>query len=186
MAEAMDELLALNQFITSELMIRDLWEDSIFAGLYVVPLLAKLLSVRYDHGEYDLSLQKQEICRISALLYISAIRRGFGVKLSPAVYIPKLIEATNIQENLRSDLVDPVLCWALFIGGIQSILHMEHQWFVSAIAEIAVGQNWSNWGELMAFVREILWIEGILHDECHEFRIEVSAEIRSSYGRLFS
>jgi hypothetical protein len=186
MAEAVNELLALNQHVAIELMVRDLWDDSVFAGLYVVPLLAKFLSIRNDKALFDILLRKQEICRIGALLYISTIRRGFGVRLSSAVYIPKLIEAINAERTLRSGLADPVLRWVVFIGGIESLYHTEHEWFVCAMAEIVVEQEWGIWCELMAFMREILWIEGIMHEECHEFRMEICAEIRSSHGRYFS
>jgi len=183
MTEAMNELIALNQFITSELIVRDLWDDSVLAGLYVVPLLAKFLLARSDKGEHDPSLHKQEICRIGALLYISGVRHSFGVMFSPIVYIPKIIDATSIQWDFRFESGDRVLRWVVFIGGIQSLHHIEHEWFVSAMAETIADQKWSTWAELMSSVREILWIEGILAEECHEFRKEVSAKFRNTYGR---
>lgn len=186
MASAVIELLVLNQFIVSELAARDLWDDGVFAGLHVVPLLSKLLSIRYEADGHDPTFARQESCRIGTLLYLSGIRSRFGVNLSTGVYIPKLKDAIIAQDSLCLEPTDPILLWVKFIGGVQSFIHAEHKWFVSATARLIVGQQWSIWEELMVVVREVLWVEGILEVECHEFRREVSAELWSSYGHLFS
>ena len=180
------DLLILNQFMVSELAIRDLWDDGVFAGLHVMPLISKLLSFRHDTHEYILTFARQESCRIGALLYLSGVRCRYGVSLSTAVYIPKLKDVIITQDNSSFDPTDPVLLWVVFIGGVKSLVHAEHNWFVSTAAQIIVRQQWTLWDELMAVIREVLWIEGVLEVECHEFRREVSAELWSSYGHLFS
>jgi hypothetical protein len=186
MAIAVNELLALNQFIVSELAVRDLWDDGVFAGLHVVPLMSQLLSIRYDTSGSDPTFERQESCRIGALLYLAGIRGRFGVNLTTGVYIPKLKDAIIAQGSSSLEITDPILLWVLFIGCVQSIRHAEHRWFVSATADLIMGLQWSMWEDLMASVRGVLWIEGILQIQCDEFRREVSAELWSSYEHLFS
>ena len=179
---AVNELLVLNQFMVSELAARDLWDDGVFAGLHVVPLLSKFLSIQYETGRCDSAFARQESCRVGALLYLSGIRRRFGVNLAAGVYIPKLKNAIIAQDGFSLGPADPVLLWVTFIGGVLSLIDAEHKWFVSATAHLILGRQWSIWDELMHIVREVLWIDDILEVECHEFHREVSAELWSSYG----
>jgi hypothetical protein len=186
MAHAVNELLVLNRFIVSELTVRNLWDDGVFAGLNAVPVLSKLLSIRYETVECDPSFARQEACRIGAILYLAGIRRRFGVNLAKNVYIPKLKDSIIAQDDSNLEKADPILLWVLMIGGVQSFMHEEHKWFVSATANLVVHKRYRMWGELMAVVCEILWIDGILEAECNEFRGEVSAELWSSYKHIFS
>jgi hypothetical protein len=180
MAHAVNELLALNRLMASELAARNLWGDGVFAGLNVVPVLSKLLSLRYDTVagvESDPAFARQETCRIGAILYLASIRRRFGVNLSAGIYFQRLKDSVTAQDGSGMEITDPVLLWALVIGGVQSLTHEEHKWFVSATASIVARERYSTWEELMAIVREVLWIEGILRTECIEFQGEVSAEL---------
>ena len=186
MISAVNELLGLNQFIASELAVRDLWDDGVFAGLHVVPLLSKLLSIRYETLGSTPPFARQEACRIGALLYLAGIRHRFGVGLKAGVYIPKLKDVIIAQDGSNLETTDPILLWVLFLGGVQSLRHAEHKWYISAIADLIVRRQWSMWEQLMAIVHQVLWVEGILEVECEEFRREVSAESWSSYGHLFS
>lgn len=186
MAHAVNELHVLNRFIVSELTVRNLWDDGVFAGLNVVPVLSKLLSIRYETAECDPPFVRQEACRIGAILYLAGIRRRFGVNLAKNVYISKLKDSIIAQDDSNLEKTDPILLWVLMIGGVQSFMHEEHKWFVSATANLVVHKRYRMWGELMAVVCEILWIDGILEAECNEFRGEVSAELWSSYKHIFS
>jgi hypothetical protein len=120
------------------------------------------------------------------VLYLAGIRRRFGVNLATCIYISKLKDAIVAQENSNLDGSDPILLWRLLIGGIQSLIHAEHKWFVSATAELIVRRQFNMWEELVDIVRGVLWIEGILDVECDEFHREVSAESWNTYGYIFS
>lgn len=186
MAHAINELLVLNRFMVSELTVRDFWDDGVFAGLNVVPVLSKLLSIRYETVERDPAFAKQEACRIGAIFYLAGVRRRFGVDLAKNVYIPKLKDSIIAQDNSNLKKTDPILLWVLMIGGVQSFKHEEHKWFVSATANLVIHRRYSTWEELMAVVYGVLWIDGILQAECNEFQGEVSAELWTSYGHIFS
>jgi hypothetical protein len=186
MAHAVDELLLLNRFILSELTVRDLWDDGVFAGLHVVPVLGKLLSIRYEAVDLNPALARQEACRIGAILYLAGVRHRFGVNLAKDIYIPKLKEFIIAQDGLISENVDPILLWVLVIGGMQSFMHEEHKWYVSATANLIVRKQLNMWEELMAIMYEVLWIGGILEAECNEFQGEVNEELWTTYRQIFS
>jgi hypothetical protein len=186
MAHAVNELLVLNRFMVSELTVRDFWDDSVFAGLHVVPVLSKLLSIRYEAVECDPALAKQEACRIGAILYLAGIRRRFGWNLATNIYIPKLKDSIIAQDDSDLEKTDSTLLWVLMIGGVQSFMHEEHKWFVSAAANLVVHSRYSMWEELMAVLCEVLWIDGILEAECNKFQGEVSAELWTLHRRIIS
>jgi hypothetical protein len=181
MTHAVNELLVLNRFMVSELIVRDFWDDSIFAGLHIVPVLSKLLSIRYEAVECDPAFAKQEACRVGAILYLAGIRRRFGWNLATNIYIPKLKDSIIAQDDSNLEKTDPILLWVLMIGGVQSFLHEEHKWFVSATANLLVHNRYRMWEEVMPVLYGVLWIDGILETECNKFQGEVSAELWTSY-----
>jgi hypothetical protein len=186
MACAINELLVLNRFVVNGLTVRDFWDDSVFAGLNVVPVLSKLLSIRYETVECDPAFARQDACRISAILYLAGIRCRFEANLATNVYIPKLKDTIIAQGDSNLEKTDLILLWALMIGGVQSFRHDEHKWFVSATANLVVHNRYSIWEELMAVVCGVLWINGILEVKCNEFQGEVSSELWTSYRHIFS
>lgn len=186
MNSATNELLALVQFIISERAVRYLWDDGVFAGLHVVPLLSKFLSIRHNISESNPTFASEESRRIGALLYLAGIRQRFGVNLAKDIYIPKLKHAIMVQNNSNLEKIKPVMVWLLVIGGVQSLMHDDHNWFVSATVQLILQLQYNNWEELMTTVREVSWVEGILEVECNKFCMEVSSTLWNSYGHFFS
>jgi hypothetical protein len=170
--------------MTKELTSRNLWDDGVFAGLYIVPILSKLLSIHPPAIPYDPALARQESCRIGAMLYLADLRRRFGVNLPTDTYILKLKDVIIAQGGLGG--TDLVLLWVLVVGGVLSFGHEEHGWFVETVAGLVVCQGYSMWEELMAVVCVVLWINGILEDECKFFRDEVSTELWTLHSYVFS
>ena len=186
MRSAVNDLLILNQTILSELATRDLWDDGVFAGLYILPVLAKFLSIRPDINGYSPALARQESCRIGALLYLAGIRHRFGVQFSAHIYIPKLKQAIISQAGSNAEEISPLIVWLLVLGGTQSFMNEDHKWFVQATAALVQRLQLSTWDGLMDTVRMVSWIEGILEVECDLFRMEVSSESWNSHEHLFS
>jgi len=187
MTSAVTELLTLNRFMTNELTFRPLWEDGPFAGLHVVPLLSKFLSIRHSIIESNPTFAKEESCRIGALLYLAGVRQRFGVNLAASnIYIPKLKHAITAQGVPNMEESNHLLLWILVTGGVQSLLHEDHHWFVSTAADLMVRLNLGSYSAVMAIVRRVLWVDGILDVECDEFYSEVSSELLSSYGHVFN
>jgi len=174
MVSAVCGILILNQVIKTELLTKFLWDDGIFAGLRVVPLLNKLLSIRFAPDEDPFAVQ--ECYRIGAILYLAGIRSRFGVDLPTRVYITKLKMIMTAQ-NFISKMNYSILLWVVLIGGVQSYNMPAHNWFVSATVDLVIKREGLTWDELMVIVREVLWIEGLFEAECCEFRKEFSAEL---------
>jgi len=187
MTSAVTELLTLNQFMIDELAVRVLWEDGPFAGLHVVPLLSKFLSVRHNISDSNPAVAREESCRIGALLYLAGVRQRFSVNLAASnTYIPKLKSAILGQGVLNMEESNHLLLWLLVIGGVQSLLHEDHHWFVSAAANLIMHLQCGSRGEVMGIVRRVSWLDGILDIECDEFYTEASSELLSAYGHVFN
>jgi hypothetical protein len=105
--------------MANELTLRDLWDDGVFAGLHVVPILSKRLSIRPEVAERNPDFARQEACRIGAVLYLAGVRRRFGVNLATNVYTPKPKDSIFAQGGESLDEFDPILLWMLMIGGVQ-------------------------------------------------------------------
>jgi hypothetical protein len=186
MVSAINELLALNQYVINELNVRDVWApDALLGGLYVVPVVGRFLSVRHDLDDHSQDLARNEALRIGALLYLAGIRSRCRMFLVPDVYIPKLKHVISILVS-NLDESRSFLLWLLVIGGLQSLTHEDHNWFVSSTAEVIVRMQLQSWDELMIVVRGLLWVEGIFEVESYQFRTEVFSEALNSYGHFFS
>lgn len=178
---AIHDLLVLNQYMVNKVATGDLWNNAVFAGLYIVPLLSKLLTIR--HNVFDATLAREESCRIGALLYLSSIRRRFGMALTSDIHVQNLKYV--ISEDINTD-TDPIIPWLLVIGGAQAVDLEVREWFVSTTADLLLRLQCNSWHELMATVQGVLWVEGILEAECRQFHVDVAVEAWDKYGYLFS
>jgi hypothetical protein len=181
MISAIHDLLALNQYMANKAEAGELWDNAVFAGLYIVPLLSELLTIQYNAS--GATLAHEGSCRIGALLYLSGIRRRFGITLTSDIHVQNLKLA--ISEDISSN-TNPILSWLLVIGGAQSVQLEDREWFVSATANLLLRLQYNTWDELMASVRGVLWVEGILEAELGQFHADVTSEAWNKYGFLFS
>lgn len=181
MISAIHDLLALNQYMVNKAEAGDLWDNAVFAGLYIVPLLSELLTIRHNTSSATLAIE--ESCRIGALLYLSGVRRRFGITLTSDIHVQNLKYA--ISEDISSN-TGPLLPWLLVIGGAQSVQLEDRKWFVSATANLLLRLQYNTWDGLMEDVQGVLWVEGMLEAECSQFHTDVTSEIWNKYGFLFS
>lgn len=168
----------------NKLAVRDLWDDGVFAGLHVVPLLDKFLSFRHHDVEDNPVAAREECCRTAALIYLGSIRQRFGVQLTPGIYIRKLKQGIVSMDKSTPEQIKNLLLWLLMLGGAQSINHEDHDFFVGAIAGAMTRLKCTTWDELMTAVRQVSWVDGILIPECAKFHVEVSFELWNSYGHF--
>ncbi|KAH9222397.1 hypothetical protein DL95DRAFT_441524 [Leptodontidium sp. 2 PMI_412] len=175
---AVTDLLALNQILIRELAIRDIWNDELFAGLHIVPVISKFLSITHNTIENP-SLGKQEALRLATLLYLAGIRRQFGVHLQTDIYASKLKQCL---EPHNWDGGDEVLLWLLFVGGVTSFSNENHDWFLSIMADLIVSFKYSFWDEVATGLSRVLWVEGLFGVDCDKFRTEVTSKLWDSFG----
>jgi hypothetical protein len=189
LAIAMKHLYRFNQLLLNEALARDVWSDGVFAELNLMPVLHKLLSIRFEHAEQDPILIKQEAYRVGAINYLAIIRDKFAVNLSSHVPLQKLKDTVGFLGSANVDYDLPVLLWLLALGGTQSIKKGErlvHDWFVTKLAELIAFMGCGSWEQIMYHVRGVLWIEGLAQDECQVLRGEVSAKVWSSHSHIFA
>lgn len=165
----------INWLIKSSLATRNIWDDGLFAGYYIMPLLHKLLSIHSGPCEDVIGLCKEQACSIGVILYLASIRRYFGISLATNVYIPKLKETVAKWQLSYVVEADHPLLWVVMMGGIQSLHHEGHQWFVSTMAALISSYAYDSWHSVMETINKVLWIPGILDIECNKFHEEVSS-----------
>ncbi|MAD86734.1 MAG: hypothetical protein CL912_27570 [Deltaproteobacteria bacterium] len=169
---AIANLVNLSQFIIKEMSVRDIWDDGVFAGLYVVPVISKFLSIPHNIINQNPVLLRQEMCRLGALLYLAGIRQRFGVELHLEIYVSKLKLVLAIPTQDHDVLLS---LWLLVLGGVQSFLSEHHGWFVSATADLITRLQYSFWDEVMVALNQVVWIEGLLGAEFENFRMEITS-----------
>ncbi|KAH7369531.1 hypothetical protein BKA65DRAFT_718 [Rhexocercosporidium sp. MPI-PUGE-AT-0058] len=175
---AMADLLVLNRLLAHELEIRDLWDDGVFAGLHVVPVISKFLSVPPNAIEEDPAMTKQEACRLAALLYLAGVRQRFGVDLQTDRYTSKLKQCL---QSLNWDGDDVVLLWLLFLGGVKRSSKETHDWFVSVMADLIVSLKYNFWDEVMAALKQGLWVDGLFGVDREKFRTEITSKLWETF-----
>lgn len=188
LTSAFHDLYSLNQLIINEAQARDIWADGVFAWKYMVPVLHKLLLIKYEQlGPGSAGL------RAGAILYIAAIRRRFGVRFLTNVQIRRLrVSMTVLLQDADSDPIGydaaaSILLWLLVLGSTLSDLKEDHDWFVSRTAQHIFTMGHVSWDEAVgSSVRKVLWIDEILVDEVEALRQEVSRTLLNSSLRQFS
>ena len=179
MVSAAKELFALTQYMISELAVRDLWDDGVFAGLHVVHLIYKFLSFRHNIDECSNTLAREESFRLGALIYLGSIRQKSGVQFTPDIFVLKLKQA--IIASALAD-INPFLLWLLLLGGAQSLECDGHGWFIRTTICAINRVQCRSWDELIACARRVSWVDGILNIECANFHREVATELFRVHG----
>lgn len=176
---AMNLLQDLSHLVAGELSRRDLWNDGVFAGMHVVPVLHHLLSTRHEITQENSAVLGEESCRLGAILYLGAIRLKFGLTLTADVYVRKLKDCILLKGEASWDETPEILIWLLVLGGIQStFMEEEHAWFIAALASHAASAGYMSWEDLMSLVREVLWIDKAFEGECVALQGEITTKSR--------
>jgi len=179
------DLYSLNQLIINEPKVRDIWADGVFAWKYIVPVLHKLLLIKYEQlGPGSAAL------RTGAMLYIAAIRRRFGVRFLTDIQTQKL--RTSIMALLQDadlagyDAAAAVLLWLFVLVSTLPDLRDDRNWFVSQTAQHISTMGYGSWDEAISgSVEKVLWIDDILVDELESLHQDVSMTMLVSYGHRF-
>jgi hypothetical protein len=184
---AMNLLQNLNRLVVDELSRRDLWDDGVFAGMHIVPVLHHLLSTRHEITQENSAVLGEESCRLGAILYLGAIRLKFGVTLTADFYVRKLKKCIMLQGEAFWDETPEILVWFLVLGGIQStFMEEEHAWFIAALASHAASAGHMSWEDLMSLIREVLWIDKAYEGECIALQGEVTTKSRLIHHHMLS
>ena len=184
--EIFQDISHLNTTIIVECESRPLWQDAMFPGMNVIPLIYRLLILpRTDPSRERLASAQiiQEACRLAALLYLGEIRRCFGIAQIPSsLYVRKLYVLLVESQLLDWDPYNVVYLWVLLIGGIcagvLSDRAEERTWFVHMVVEAMQRWKLHSFEEVVTVAAKFLWLTDVFKNIQKSFQREV--EIRTA------
>lgn len=156
--------------IESELAARGnaLWNDEIFLGLRINPLVHRLFDCAVQTTRFSFYLdQILESIRLGVIVWIIwAKRMCRSWPGSPMAYIPELLDMLSVEPswaaNTFSDVSDDILSvrlWLSVLCGIASCRgSYERKTAVSLIAEDMHRLNRKEWSEVMVRIQQMPWI----------------------------
>ncbi|KAM3075023.1 hypothetical protein ACMFMG_007516 [Clarireedia jacksonii] len=153
MLDIMKSLSNLTIGINEECKTRNLWHDQNFPGLCIYPILYRLLT-----AQTTVENNLEELLRIGALLFVSEVRRKFGIgPILTGVYVSKLRKHFEDTESWGED--DRKLkTWLLVMAAYAASSTGDYQWAVDGLKEMMGGDSWDDIekeGKRMWFIEEI-------------------------------
>jgi hypothetical protein len=149
---------------------RNLWNDTIFYTLRILPILGDLLTIRPEPGEADTSYITLEAFRLAAVLYISNLREKFGfdtLSASP-LYASKL--RTLLASSLDLIIPQTLSIWILSVAVTCQGTAEQNAWFTETFKHSTVDQNIISFAVVMDMIIQVVWDEDIWIAETQALR----------------
>jgi hypothetical protein len=165
MLDIMKSLSILTVMINEERKKRYLWMDENFPGLCVYPVLSRLLAVQVT-VENDL----EELLRLGAMLYVSELRRKFGVgPVRTRVLVSKV---RKLFENTASWGEDErkLKAWVLVMVVCATSCTRDYQWAVNVLREMMSVRRWD---DIVREGQKMWFVEDIIRDKLFKLRREI-------------
>jgi hypothetical protein len=162
------DLRRVQELMRTESDQRDLWNDTIFPGLHISPILGDLLAIRVDlHDEADIATKSLEAFRLAAILYICSLRAKFGIEvLSIAPRYAAKMRALFLSSEVFVREAEPTLLnWCLAVGCTSHCLPDQRAWFSEVLGSVMVAKGVTNFPDLMATLTQVFWYEDLLMTE---------------------
>ena len=116
-----------------------------------------------------------EAVRLAALIYLKCVAYGFpphcAVVQASKTQLVELIRGA--EARACADFGDPIMLWALFIGGISSLDLEEERWFALRSSKSMRDGGWEwkhggrvNWKDMETHLRRISWAECLRTPNC--------------------
>jgi hypothetical protein len=154
----------VQSLLHTEMRRRKIWEDTVFQGLYIVPILGQVLAMRRqsidDVEERNAIL---ELFRLAAVLYISALRTPFGVDTisTEPLYAAKLHSAL-ISYSLVEGISSLVLVWVLSVAFTSNCEIDRKHCFKRELIGLLVTLDIANFQTLKETLTAVVWDEDLL------------------------
>lgn len=154
----------VQSLLHTEMCHRNIWQDTVFQGLYIIPILGQVLAMRpQDTNEARETNMILEAFRLAAILYISALRAPFGVD---TISVEPLY-TTKLHSTLTSQsLVDcnplKVLVWIFSVAFTSNCDTEQKHYFQKALESLLVTLEIVNFAELKEEIATVVWDEDLL------------------------
>jgi hypothetical protein len=150
---------------------RNLWEDTIFPGLYISPILGDLLASRAEVDEADIDTVTLEAFRLAAVLYVSNLRAKFGIDTLSGgpLYITKLRALLSSPPIVR-EIQPMLLIWILSVAFTSQCLPAQSTWLSEIFTDILATKNITSFADLKATITQVVWDEDLLISQTQSLR----------------
>ena len=155
----------LQEKISEALIERDVWQDPIFPGLHISPLLRALLSLQIQANESASKQRTTERFRLAAILYVSSLRARFGMDTAFQApgYAEKLLTVPSSLEDdddLPTSALQDLLLWCSAIAATSRCLSADLRIrFVPAVVARALATSMDDNDGLTQTLRRLVWSE---------------------------
>jgi hypothetical protein len=144
------------QVMHVEMQRRHLWDDAVFAGRHLGPLIADLLNASTLYKDGNISAT-QEMFRLAAVLYVNDIRGKFGMDQISAgpLYARKLMTLTSQSADTFHD---QTIIWVLAVAySSQCIAQDQRNCFTEPFLQSLQGNHVTNIDVLLGLLDRVVW-----------------------------
>jgi len=155
------EIKQVQDVMRVEISQRNLWNDTMFRGLYIFPIMGDLLATRAEIDSDE--TVKLEAFRLAAILYVNNLRAKFGVDTltGDPLYADKLQELLSTSSFMRES-PSTLLIWVLSVPVSSQYIPDQRDWFIERFNEISVRENIGSYHDLIDILTQVVWDESLL------------------------
>ena len=147
-----------------EMCRRSIWKDSVFQGLYIIPILGRVLAMcRQNKDELGETNTELELFRLAAVLYISALRTPFGVDTisTEPLYASKLHDIL-ISHSLVGEISTLVLVLVLSVAFASNCDTDRKHYFGRVLVDLLMTLDIATYPRLKESLTAVVWDENLL------------------------
>jgi hypothetical protein len=178
------EIRNLQNLLHIEMRHRDIWRDTTFHGLYILPILGRVLAMRTKVVDETGGTETiGDVFRLATVLYVSAVRKRFGVDTlsGERLYASKL-RSTLASQPLVCKLPPPVLAWILSIAFTSNCDTEQKRFFLEALKDLTVTLEIASIAGLKETIKTVVWDEDLLFHESQS--LQAVFMLDSSIGHI--
>jgi hypothetical protein len=159
----------LQEKIRAELASHRVWDDPIYPGLHVSPLLGQLLALKSMAQTDAAGKQLIETFRLAAIIYISNLRARFEVDTSmqTSLYAQKLLAILREHDNETPGLAEQDLrLWCLTVAATSRCLSdADRPVFVTLCSRTMIAGSLTTFEAFLGRLKLFVWDEELLDVE---------------------
>ncbi|KAH8802580.1 hypothetical protein F5884DRAFT_683329 [Xylogone sp. PMI_703] len=174
--DILESFRQLNEMITAELSIRDLWHDVSFWVYNLSPILHELLAISRGSVHDNIWIRQLECFRLAGILYVTNLR----LKIDPE-YGSGMLYGSKLQMILGSPEMMPswgssnnFLIWILTVAACSSCLFDDlRNYFVTLLSESLKYSDVVNFDEFLMIIHGISWCDKAFHREIRDLETKI-------------
>lgn len=177
------EIRNLQSLLHVEMRHRNIWQDTVFQGLYIIPILGRVLAMRTKvSDETRVTDTIADVFRLATVLYISAVRMRFGVDtLSGEPLYASKLQSTLASQSLVCKVPSPVLAWILSIAFTSNCDTEQKHFFQKALEDLTVVLEIASFARLKEIIKTVVWDEDLLVPQSQSLQVLFKSDSNMEY-----